>query len=217
MTRDGFVFYRSFKNTIRKLNDADRLAAYDALTDFGLDGTEPEDGVSAAIVEAFRLVIESNNRKYENGSRGGRPKNENQTETKPEPKHNQTITKPEPNDNLKDKREKIKDKREIDKTYTGDASVDEAVKTFIQYRKEIKKPMGDVSINRFVKRLLSLSDTPEGQVALINEAIEKSWLTVYPPKEQPKTKPKARQPSFENQRAYDYDALERSLLGRTYG
>ena len=71
MTRDSFIFYRSFKNALSKLDDADRLAAYDALTEYGLDGILNAEGVAAAIVEAFRPLIEANNRKVLNGRKGG--------------------------------------------------------------------------------------------------------------------------------------------------
>lgn len=72
--RDSFVFYRSFHNALSKLSDADRLAAYDALVEYGLDGLEDADGVSAAILEAFKPLIDANNRRFENGKKGGRPK-----------------------------------------------------------------------------------------------------------------------------------------------
>ena len=45
--------------------------------------------------------IDANNRKYQNGKLGGRPKN-NQNETKIKPKINQTITKTKPNVNDND-------------------------------------------------------------------------------------------------------------------
>ena len=147
MTRDSFVFYRSFKNALSKLSDADRLAAYDALTDYCLDGLEEADGVPAAIIEAFKPLIDANNKRFENGLKGGRPKS-NQIETKEEPTENQTETKTEPNHNLNEKCEMRNENKEIYSTR--------------------------------------------------------------------KRKPKARQPSFSNQRNYDYGTLEVQLLGRAY-
>ena len=79
--RDSMVFYRSFRNALSKLPDKDRLEAYDALVNYGLDDLADAEGVSAAILEAFKPLIDSNNRKYENGKKGGRPK-KNQDETK---------------------------------------------------------------------------------------------------------------------------------------
>ena len=148
MTRDSFVFYRSFKNAISKLNDADRLAAYDALIEYGLDGLENAEGVSAALLEAFKPLMDANNRKYENGKKGGRPKKEeNPEETTGEPNENQTETKPKLN---------VKCER-------------------LNVNKERKKERNALSEKR---------------------------------------KPKARQPSFMDQRVYNYDELEKSLLTR---
>lgn len=79
--RDSFVFYRSFHNALSKLSDADRLAAYDALVEYGLDGLEDAEGVSAAILEAFKPLIDANNRKFENGKKGGRPKTLSKSQT----------------------------------------------------------------------------------------------------------------------------------------
>lgn len=149
MTRDSFVFYRSFKNALSKLNDADRLAAYDALIGYGLDGDDSAEGVSAALLEAFKPLMDANNKKFENGKKGGRPKKENQDETKEEPSDNQTKA----NHNANEKCEMRNE------------------------NKERKK--------------------------------ERSALSE-------KRKPKARQPSYRDQRIYNYDDIEAKLLRRTY-
>ena len=96
--RDSIVFYKSFVDALKALPDEDRLKLYDAIFEFGIYGVEPElSGIDAAVFTLVRPQIEANNRKYENGVKGGRPKN--QTETKTKPNHNQTITKPKPNNN----------------------------------------------------------------------------------------------------------------------
>ena len=118
MKRDSFVFYRSFKDALRNLNNKDRLAAYDALTDYGLDGISEATGVSAAIVAAFKPVIDANNKRYENGKNGGRPKKENQTETEQKPNNNQNETESEPNNNLDVKCKMLNDKDIKDNTRT---------------------------------------------------------------------------------------------------
>lgn len=99
--RDSIVFYKSFVEALKELPDEDRLKLYDAIFEFGLYGNEPKlSGVNAAVFKLVRPQIEANNRKYENGLKGGRPKpNNNQSKTKAKPNNNQTITKAEPNDN----------------------------------------------------------------------------------------------------------------------
>ena len=40
--RDTFIFYRSFKESMSDLSDADKLIMYEAITDYSLDMKEPE-------------------------------------------------------------------------------------------------------------------------------------------------------------------------------
>lgn len=48
--RRSFVFYPIVKDSIRHLEDADRLAMYDAIIDYEIDGIEPDfDGPMRAI------------------------------------------------------------------------------------------------------------------------------------------------------------------------
>lgn len=78
-----------------KTSQADCLMA---LANYALNGNEPD--LTPEVRMFFTLVkpqLDANNKRYENGCKGGRPKN--QTITKPKPKHNQTETKPKPNDN----------------------------------------------------------------------------------------------------------------------
>ena len=74
--RDSFVFYRSFVKSAKKLSPDQRLALYEAIIDYALDGVEPsnDDIVIAAIMEVIFPQIEANNQRYENGKKGGRPK-----------------------------------------------------------------------------------------------------------------------------------------------
>ena len=107
--RDSMIFYKSFADALKALPDKDRLELYDAIFAFGIYDEEPKlSGVNSAVFTLVRPQIEANNRKYENGLKGGRPKNQtetkqkpnnNQSKTKTKPNDNQTITKPKPNDN----------------------------------------------------------------------------------------------------------------------
>ena len=100
--RDSFIFYRSFAEAIKKLkNDDERLAIYEAIIDYALDGIEPNiDDIPAMAFTLIKPQIDANNKRYANGQKGGRPKaNENQTETKEKPNNNQSETKTKPKDN----------------------------------------------------------------------------------------------------------------------
>lgn len=123
------VFYRSFASAIKKLPDEFQLSALWAIIDYGLDGKEPSDnGIAEAIFSMAKPQIDANNKRYNNGLKGGRLK---QVESKTEPNSNQTEpnnnqtktkqsfseTKLEPNEkekenvNVKDKEKEIKRKR----------------------------------------------------------------------------------------------------------
>ena len=97
--RDSMVFYKSFLASIRLLPKKYQLQFYNALFDYGFDGVVPENlpGGAAALFNALKPQIDANNRKFENGKKGGRPKG-NQGKTKPKPNDNQSITKPKPNE-----------------------------------------------------------------------------------------------------------------------
>ena len=74
MTRDSFIFYRSFFEGLKALNDTDRLACYDAITKYGLDGVFDADGVAAAVLSLVKPIFDANNRKVEAGRKGGEAK-----------------------------------------------------------------------------------------------------------------------------------------------
>lgn len=90
--RDSFVFYRSFFEAVSKLKKSDQAEVLLALCDYALNGTErPLNGVPAAMFMLIKPNLDANQRKYENGKKGGRPK------TKQKPNDNLTVTETEPN------------------------------------------------------------------------------------------------------------------------
>lgn len=74
--RDSFVFYRSFYEVIKLLDDFNAKALLSAIGDYALDGVEPtfNDNILKAIWLPIRPQLEANRRRYENGKRGGTPK-----------------------------------------------------------------------------------------------------------------------------------------------
>lgn len=115
MVRDGFIFYRSFAEAVGCLSDSERLAVLDAILAYGLDGEDNSEGVAAAMMKLIKPQIDANNKRYENGQKGGRgtkpEPNPNQADTKQEPNPNQAETKAEPKEKEKDKeKEKVKEK-----------------------------------------------------------------------------------------------------------
>lgn len=109
MERESFVVYKSFVDAIGMLPREQQLECYEALFKYGFEGIEEtHEGAVSMFMALVKPQIDKNNQRYENGTRGGRPKgeekkpNNNQTETKPKPNNNQTETKAEPNVNVND-------------------------------------------------------------------------------------------------------------------
>ena len=97
--RDSFIFYKSFYESIKELDPKDQVQIYNAIFEFEFLNKTPElKGVCKSIFTLIIPQLEANNKRYINGTKGGRPKN--QTITKTKPKNNQKITKVKPNDNV---------------------------------------------------------------------------------------------------------------------
>jgi len=92
------VIYRSFYEAISDLPPNDQAKVWAAVFDYGLNGNEQQlDGLASTIFKLIKPQLDANLKKYENGTKGGRPKN--LTETKAKPNHNLNETKPKPNVN----------------------------------------------------------------------------------------------------------------------
>lgn len=102
--RDGFYFFKSFRDAAQNLPDTDRLAVYDALAAYAFDDKQPEPGTLAAAMLTLMIpVLDAKARKTEacvqNGQKGseygklgGRPRKENPEETPKKPQTNPQET-----------------------------------------------------------------------------------------------------------------------------
>ena len=109
MERDGFIFYKSFRECIDGLSDDIQLKFYRALTDYALYGKEDvEDIFVKSLMMLIKPQIDANNKRYEggkkgaeHGKKGGRPPKE-ETNPKETPKKsliNPSITPNKPLNN----------------------------------------------------------------------------------------------------------------------
>lgn len=70
--RDHFSFNRAFGDAISALPDADRLAMYEAITDYGLDQVEPNlHGAMKVVFNLIRPGLDVNIQRWRNGCKGG--------------------------------------------------------------------------------------------------------------------------------------------------
>jgi hypothetical protein len=96
--RTGFIFLKTFNESIEDLEPQDKCIMYEAIINYGLYGTEPEltKGYLKSIWKLISSTIDVTSKKYdasvENGKKGGRPKKptNNLTETQEKPKQNPT-------------------------------------------------------------------------------------------------------------------------------
>lgn len=96
--RDSMVFYRNFRDALAKLPPDIRLEAYEQIFAYAFDDEDPSDSIAGAVVQMVVPQIDKNNKRYEDGKKGGqygalggRPK-KNPTETPEKPLENPTET-----------------------------------------------------------------------------------------------------------------------------
>lgn len=203
MIRDSMVFYRSFLDAVNALPEAERLKAVTDILEYGLNGKAPE--TCAGIMA--KPLIDRNNKRYENGRKGGRPPKpkDNQTETE-KPKDNQTETEPQPLKAVSvDYAAEFND---IWKAYPRKAGKQKALAAYIRARKkgttaaEVARGVSDYI--QFIQRnKIAPQYVKHGATWFSNQ----SWGDDY-------TMDFKRKTGFNNEaaRAYDMDILERELI-----
>ena len=80
---DLFVFYRSFRDAIREMDEREQLETLLALCDYALDSIEPDlpTPMQRAVLTIAKPLIDSSNKSREAGKRGGRPSSKNNAKT----------------------------------------------------------------------------------------------------------------------------------------
>lgn len=112
--RDGFVFYRSFFESIDLLDVISQQRLYRAIAAYGLMQIEPEfdEAIEEALWCAFKPQLDANHKRYLNAKKGGAPiGNANARKSKSKRQKNNLK---QPKDKDKDKeKEKVKVKKRV--------------------------------------------------------------------------------------------------------
>lgn len=90
-------------------------------------------------------------------------------------------------------------------SYTGDERLDDALREYIRFRKEIKKPMTDRAIRLAVKKLQDMTDDVDEQIAIIEQSIVNGWQGLFPLKDRANgkaTKTKQKEPDMAGLEAF---------------
>ena len=75
--REGFMFFRSYYEGAKELDDEQRLAFYDALIEYALNDTEPTiSGVPKSCFAFVKPVLDRSKARAEAGRKGGKSKRE---------------------------------------------------------------------------------------------------------------------------------------------
>lgn len=127
MERDSFVFYKSWEDAIALLPEADQTQAYRALVRYACSGEEPElEGTARIIFTMAQPIIDANNKRFEDGQRGGRPKkpvvSESKTTGLENENHRIRNQKPNENENVN---ENVKDNEKETANETANETVKE--------------------------------------------------------------------------------------------
>lgn len=74
-----------------------------------------------------------------------------------------------------------------EKKYSENPNLDTAFKSYIEHRKQLKKPMTDNAIKLAMKKLTQLADNDKDRIAIIEESIANGWQGLFAlKKDQPK-------------------------------
>ena len=170
--RESMIIYRSFYEAIKELPAEDAAMVWNAVFDYGLNGnTQQLSGIALTIFTLIKPQLDANIRKFENGTKGGRPKK--QIETKDKPKQNLIESKPKGNvnDNVE-----LECKEEYKESFL----------LWFKYKREKKQAYTKTGM----KQLISQSQTKytaEEFSKAVEHSIAQNYQGIYPPKVEAKT------------------------------
>lgn len=207
--RESLIFYQSFARAIKKLPESEQLKALWSIIDYALEDKEPDgDGMYMVVYEMAKPQIDANVERKRNGSRGGRPPKPPE-KPKEQKKPVEPVKKKEspPYQEIIDYlNEKAGKKFKVnDKTKAHiNARVNDGY-TLPDFRAVIEKKVAEwkgTEMDKFL-RPETLFGTKFESYLNQNETVKK----------------RAKSTGFSNfeERNYDFDALERELLGAQEG
>lgn len=117
---------------------------------------------------------------------------------------------------------KVKEDKEI--IYSDSPELNEAIISFIDYRKSIKKPMTDRAVSLLLGKLNKMSGSIPEQIEILNQSVVNGWQGIFPLKNEKASGRKEVVPSWMNkkpgfndfqQNTYDFDELENEILANS--
>ena len=90
---------------------------------------------------------------------------------------------------IKNKNKETKSRSKEAKSYSDDSELNEAILSFIEYRKSVKKPMTDRAVELLISKLDGMTGDTQEQIDILNQSIVNGWQGIFPLKEQDRRKP----------------------------
>jgi hypothetical protein len=69
------------------------------------------------------------------------------------------------------------------KKYSDDPELNDTIISFIKFRKDIKKPMNDHTIDLLIKKLEKMDPSIKNQIEILNQSMLNGWQGIFPLKE----------------------------------
>ena len=182
--RDTTIFYRSFYEAIKELPLENQALIYDAIFSYALDFTEKDlTGICKTVFTLIKPQIDANNKRFENGTK---PKTK-QKESKTEAKDKQDLSKTEANNN-KNNNKKVNNNKNNNLNVNENNKEDGVLQTplekkfeeFLEYRKQIKKPVVEKSLQPLKNKLWELSNkNTQTAIDILDQTITNGWQGIF--------------------------------------
>jgi len=122
----------------------------------------------------------------------------------------------------KEDKKKKNTKKKKAAPYVADDDLNQAILEFIEFRKQLKKPMTERAVQLMIAKLNKLSTNVEEQIEIVNQSILNGWQGIFPLSNSNNNNQSNRKPIREEvkpswmkfqQNDYDFEALENDLQG----
>lgn len=191
MGRGSMVFYESWIGAIKNLPREVQGEVLTAIIEYGLYGetTESLKPITRAMLDLVKPQIDTNNKRYENGCKGGRKKsNQNQSETKSEPNQNQSETYNDKckndicNNDIKEKElsNESPKKKGFDLSFVS-PEYHKAFTEWLQYKKDRKETYKtQQSLQKCYTKLINLSgNNPSVAQEIVDQSIANNYAGLF--------------------------------------
>ena len=193
--RDTTIFYRSFYEAIKELPLENQALIYDAIFSYALDFTEKDlTGICKTVFTLIKPQIDANNKRFENGTKPKTKQKESKTEakdkqdlSKTEAKDKQDLSKTEANNN-KNNNKKVNNNKNNNLNVNENNKEDGVLQTplekkfeeFLEYRKQIKKPVVEKSLQPLKNKLWELSNkNTQTAIDILDQTITNGWQGIF--------------------------------------